>query len=522
MCGGNMKKALSIVVAVALLLSFSACDPSEPFEREIPVTETFGDAVHIALSDDMTEAPEGVTLSHDIVYFEAGKDFTYGEGTEADAHTAGEAAEHLVVTITEPGDYLLTGSFTRGQIAVDLGEGAEDDPNAVATLILGGVDITCTVAPGVIFYNVYECGDADTPTKDVDTSEAGANVIIADDTVNTVNGAYVARIYKSVELSEDGTEVIDSKKLHKYDGAFYSKMSMNIDGGEQGTGRLLINAVNEGLDSEMHLTINGGCIEINSGNDGINTNEDGVSVTTINGGNVDIIVNGSTGEGDGVDSNGWLVINGGTLTAQGCTFSGDAGIDSDMGIYLNGGTVLAAGNMLDHIAGGDATYGVFQFNSRKPEGALQLKNAKGETVLEWTPAGTYSYVVMSAPSLTEGDYTLWCGDTQLQHGGTSEVVGGRGPNAWMELPEGFDPENMQLPEGIMRPEGMERPDGMEPPEGMERSDGMEPPEGMERPEGMEPPNGMQRPNGMGGMPQGSAETDEVFTISKGGNTFVIA
>ena len=220
------------------------------------------------------------------------------------------------------------------------------------TLILNGVDLTCTVAPAVIFYNVYEPCDADedNATYTVDTSDAGANVIIADGSVNNISGSYVARIYKpgSVVLSEDGTEVTDSKKLHKYDGAFYSKMTMNIEGND---GVLNINAENEGLDSELHLTINGGVINITSGNDGINTNEDGVSVTTINGGTVNIAVTGSTGEGDGIDSNGWLVINGGTVIAAACGFSGDAGIDSDMGIYLNGGTVCASGNMLDAVAG---------------------------------------------------------------------------------------------------------------------------------------------------------------------------
>ena len=41
---------------------------------------------------------------------------------------------------------------------MDLGEDAETDPDAVVTLILNGVDITCTVAPAIIFYRVYECG----------------------------------------------------------------------------------------------------------------------------------------------------------------------------------------------------------------------------------------------------------------------------------------------------------------------------------------------------------------------------
>lgn len=116
----------------------------------------------------------------------------------------------------------------------------------------------------MIFYSVYECGstDEDTAAATVDTSAAGANVLIADGTVNNVTGSYVARIYEpdSVVLSEDGTEVADSSKLHKYDGAFYSKMSMNVGGGEDGSGVLNITADNEGLDTELHLTINGGTV----------------------------------------------------------------------------------------------------------------------------------------------------------------------------------------------------------------------------------------------------------------------
>ena len=55
-----------------------------------------------------------------------------------------------------------------------------------------------------------------------------------------------------------------------------------------GPGSLELTADNEGLDTELHLTINGGDITIYSGNDGINTNEDGVSVTTINDGSLTI------------------------------------------------------------------------------------------------------------------------------------------------------------------------------------------------------------------------------------------
>ena len=409
-----MKRIASLLLGLAMAAAaLSGCGAQG---RETAAQE-FPDAVSIVLSNDgiivdgkavSTDESAAVHTAHDIVCYESGRDFTYGEGTEADEHTAEEAEAHTVVHITQPGTYALSGTLSAGQIAVDLGEDAEDDPAAVVTLILNGVDITCTVAPAVIFYNVYECGstDEDTASETVDTSAAGANVLIADGTINNVTGSYVARIYDpdSVVLSEDGMTVEDSGKLHKYDGAFYSKMSMNVDGGEAGTGVLNITADNEGLDTELHLTINGGTINITSGNDGINTNEDNVSVTTVNGGSVNIQVTGETGEGDGIDSNGWLVINGGAVTAAACSDSGDAGIDATMGITINGGTVAASGNMYDQIDGGAQNYVVLSFASRQNGGqTYTLQNADGETVGTWTPANDFTCLVVSSPDLTAGE-----------------------------------------------------------------------------------------------------------------------
>ena len=423
-----------------------------------------------AISDDETAA---VYAAQDIVYYEEGQGVAYGAGTDADAHSQEEADAHTVVHITQPGTYTLSGTLSAGQIAVDLGDGAEEDPEAVVTIVLDGVDITCTVASAIIFYRVYECGSADmeTATQTVDTSAAGANVVIADGTENRVTGSHVAKIYKpeSVTLNADGTAVEEAKKLHKYDGALYSKMSMNVSGGEAGTGTLEIVADNEGLDSELHLTINSGNIHILAGNDGINTNEDGVSVTTINGGTLRIEVTGETGEGDGIDSNGWLVIN--------------------------GGIVIASGNMYDAVDGGDQTYAVFQFAQKQSGGqTYTLKNAAGETILEMTPENAFQYLVVSAPGLAEGEYTLWCGDTQL--GASTGSVGG--PSGGMGRPDG------QPPEGApgQKPEGAD--DGQQPPE---------PPADGQRPEGG--PNGAMD----GGNSADAAECSDTFTLQSGANQF---
>lgn len=510
---------LALSFALALSGTLTACQSKKT------QSDAYEDATLISLSDERIavdgadisqKSEDAVYAANDIVFYLEGQDFTYGEGTEADEHSQAEADAHTVVHITEPGAYRLSGSLSAGQIAVDLGEDASEDPEAVVTLILDGVDVDCSVAPAIIFYNVYECGSDDTAiaSKDVDTSAAGANVVIADDSINNITGSYVARIYKSYELSEDGTEVVDSKKLHKYDGAFYSKRSMNITGGEEGNGVLNITAENEGLDSEMHLTINGGNINIVSGNDGINTNEDGISVTTINDGTLNIQVDGATGEGDGIDSNGWLVINGGTVIAEACSTSGDAGIDSDMGIHVNGGTVIATGNMLDRLGESSQNYAVFTFDARQTgQNAYTLKNANGEIVYEHTPNNDFTYFVVSSPALAEGDYTFWCNDTQLagsSNGMGGGMMGGHGMMEGQEPPEGMEiPDNMQRPE---MPQGTEIPEGMQPPEmpeGTKIPEGMQPPE---MPEGTEIPEGMQMPAG---------KTSTTFSIINGGNMFQI-
>ena len=489
----EMKKFGILLVCIILALAVVGCGSDEQ---------------EILLSDNGVSVNGGsssaVYVDHDIVYYEDGQGIAYGEGEAGDAHSAEEAAKHTVVHITKAGTYRIKGALSYGQIAVDLGKDAKEDPEAVVTLILDGADITCTVAPAVIFYNVYECGDKDEATKDVDTSAAGARVVIADGSVNNVSGSYVARIYdpETVVLNPEGTAVEDADKLHKYDAAFYSKRSMSIDGGEIGDGILNILAENEGLDSELHLTLNGGNINIQSGNDGINTNEDGVSVTTINGGTLTVRVTGETGEGDGIDSNGWLVINGGTVIAEACADSADAGIDSDMGIHINGGTVIASGHMLDRIENGGQTHIILHLGEKQGGRELTLKDEAGAVVAKLAPTNSCSVLVYSSPELAEGTYTLWQDDRQLsvQSGG-----GMRGPRPnWEDGVGGKEPP--VLPEGMERPE---RPDMTKRPE-------------MEAPFEEHPFGEAPRLNGRPPFDHSDPNQDDVMTelkIVEGANTF---
>ena len=234
-------------------------------------------------------------------------------------------------------------------------------------------------------------------------------------------------------------------------------------------------------------------------------------MTTVNGGSLTILVDGSTGEGDGIDSNGWLVINGGTVTASACGFSGDAGIDSDMGIYLNGGTVLAGGNMLDRIGESKQNFAVFQFAGSQKGGTYTLKNSGEKVVAQQEIENDFLYLVISAADMTPGEYTLWNGDTQLQGaaGGNMGGFGGMGG----PMPEGVAPPQRN-PEGFERPEGQENgmppdmPEGQQPPQMQE---GQTPPDG-------EHPGGMGRPGGQDWQVASGAYS-AVFVIQKGENYF---
>lgn len=486
----------------------------------------------IELSDDSilvdgeaisTDSESAVYAGADIVYYKEGQDSTYGAGGEDDGHSEEEAAEHTVVTITKAGTYRVSGTLSKGQIAIDLGEDSRDDESAVVNLILDNADITCTVASGIVVYNAYECGSDDTEaaTKDVDTTNAGVHIILADDSENTVNGSHVAKIYKEGTTQED-VDAGNAKKQWKFDAAIDSLVSIEFDAEEEGTGTLAVNSDNEGIETSRHLTINGGTITINSNDDAINANEDGVSVITINGGVLTCNAGGGK-EGDGIDSNGWIVINDGVVVSAANATSQDSGVDSDNGIYINGGTVLASGNMYDEVSeDSEQAFVALSFADSVEAGQMfALKNADGEIVTVFSAANDFQTLVYSSSELTDGDYTLY---------EISSAEGVAVSGLYTEVTSVSDEVQLQgskgaggfgrmgvAPNGEPNGERPEMPDGEAPSmsdgEAPEKPDG----EASSKPEG-EAPEGQngERPD----MPEDiSEEASNVFTISGISNAF---
>lgn len=200
-------------------------------------------------------------------------------------HSEEEAYNNPVLHINKEGTYILQGTWN-GQILIDLGKDSFSDESKKVELILDGVDVKCDVASAIMFKNAYEVDNTweekEVYSNDIDLTNAGAKITINDGTINNIEGSNVYRILKPIY--KDDTNTVQ-KKRYKYDGALYSCMSLLIEGQSNGSGILNITSSTfEGLNSELHLTINSGYINIVSQDDGININEDDVSVFTMNDG----------------------------------------------------------------------------------------------------------------------------------------------------------------------------------------------------------------------------------------------
>lgn len=170
-----------------------------------------------------------------------------------------------------------------------------------------------------------------------------------------------------------------------------------------------------------------------SGNMGGFGNSDSNATMTINGGN--LFVNAS---GDGLDANGSIYINGGTVIICGPTSDGDTAIDFDSACEIKGGTVMAFGSsgMLETPTSAEnGACIVTSFSSVSAGTQYTLTDSTGKTILSYTPSKAYaSAIVYSADISTGNTYTVNAGSVSqsvtvnsvVTSNASSGAAGGKG------------------------------------------------------------------------------------------------
>ena len=340
--------------------------------------------------------------------------------------------ENRVVTITEGGVYRLSGTGEDVQIAVRAGE----DDNV--RLILDGADITCRTSSAIAVYSARDPKAA---------GEYAMTIELAGDSENRITGSHT--------VSVEETDI-------KLDGAICSLVSLGIEG----DGSLTVDADNEGIEVKFgHMTINGGVMDIQSGDDPLNVSEDGVGVLTMNDGYVfSAVKNVAGGEGDGIDSNGWIVFNGGTAINLAHPSSQDGGIDSDMGSTINGGVIVGAGNMYDPIEADSAQLFMMLEFAESTDDLLVVTDQAGKPVFAYDFPHDYMYIAFSTPELKEGEiYRVYLGGEieGEQRNGLYSSITAYTPGRQMVHGEGNAEQRGMMP----APDGMGQQGGFNPMQG---------------------------------------------------------
>ena len=133
------------------------------------------------------------------------------------------------------------------------------------------------------------------------------------------------------------------------------------------------------ISTEHHIQINGGTIYINAVNDGI-------------------------------DSNGSLVIDGGDIIIEGSPRAGggEMGLDTDGALIINGGDVLATGSSINTTGANQNTANI-NLSAEVTAGELfEIRNAEGETIASFTVSSPFSAILYSSDKLeTDKEYSVY-------------------------------------------------------------------------------------------------------------------
>ncbi|MBQ9460243.1 MAG: carbohydrate-binding domain-containing protein [Oscillospiraceae bacterium] len=394
-------KLLPLALSAAMLFTGCAVRSADGTASDAASTATISQTAGsldtiaaVTASDACGEAFSKRDLSGE--YDEAGAVTIALNGAGASCDGEGVSISGSTVTITAAGTYVLSGTLDNGNVIVDAGKedkvqlvlnGASIHANAYAALYVKQADkVFVTLADGTA--NTLAGGDVFTQLDENDVDAAvfakdditfngtgtlqicapAGHGISGKDEVTITGGVYEITAADCAIRAKDSIAVADgtftlaagSDGMHAENGdddtlgnlyiaggsftiqasddAVHANALLTIDGGT-----LNIIAA-EGLEA-AYIRINGGTINISASDDGINAARKSSAYTPtveINGGEINIQM--GAGDTDGVDSNGNIIINGGTISV-----TGQSTFDYDGSAEFNGGTIIVNGEQVDSI-----------------------------------------------------------------------------------------------------------------------------------------------------------------------------
>lgn len=234
--------------------------------------------------------------------------------------------------------------------------------------------------------------------------------------------------------------------LNSADDAIHSNASVSVDGGD-----ITISTGDDAIHADEHVSITGGNIKINNSHEGVEgaavhiggatlsivSDDDGINASggsddaddggrrepdafkTGNGGIIRVTggsINIAAG-GDGMDSNGGILIVGGTILINSDVSSDNGALDYGSYCVIKGGTVAAAGGaaMAALPTSSSEQPAIALGLSSRRSGAIRIEDGSGNELFAWTPPMEYQSVVLSLPEFSVGsEYTVFIGEAEYE------------------------------------------------------------------------------------------------------------
>lgn len=422
------------------------------------------------------------------------------------ADDSGLSIDGTSLTITAAGTYLLSGSCEDGSVKVQKGttgvalvlDGLTLSSQTTAPLICAkSTEVTIEAAAGTVnTLSDTEANNDGSNDSNTENNNAGGN---DSETGNDASSNSTAE--NAVIKCKDGSQVVlcgTGELVLQANGrnGIKSGASTGTEGDASLTIReltLTIDApVNDAVNAESILNVESGTLEISAGDDALHSDgelnigadgTDGPSIsitscyeglegTVVNifSGDIDLqstddcinaadsdqpngdfqinitggSITASASTGDGFDSNGDLIISGGSVAVWTANAADNEPLDADDTVTISGGTVLAAGEssgMGIHLEASQPCV-IFSGDSSESDGFRQtalLTNGSSFSILSDDQTTLYSaeaicsasYIIFSSPDLTESaSCTLSSEDTETtssaQSGSISTGMGRRG------------------------------------------------------------------------------------------------
>ena len=410
----NTMKFKPYALFLCALLAITGCQAADT-GSSLASTASETTSSQETAADTTVTATETTTTNTSDLFSDRDLDGSYDESTAVQVILEGDsvscdsdavALEGTQILLQEEGVYVFSGTLEDGQIVVNA------DETAKVQIVLDGAQITSSTSAAAYALEADKVFLTLAQGTENSLSNGGEYVAIDDNNIDavvfaktdlTLNGSGSLTINAPVGhgvVSKDdlvitqgeytitgGTFTMDTADdcLHAGGDLTISSGEFTLSSGDDAVhsdgavsiadGTFTIPYCYEGIEGAS-ITIDGGTFDITSCDDGLNA-AGGADSSGFGGrspdqftANADVfIINGGTftivSEGDCVDSNGDLTINGGTLDLT-CNGNGDTALDTDGTYTNNGGDVTTNDGSESNPGGMPGGQGGGQFGGRQP------------------------------------------------------------------------------------------------------------------------------------------------------------